>query len=150
MPGFHRSLRARRAGRSVAANVGVGLRGRADSAAGGRQLLSGRLRARRVSGSQIRRVAGGQVRRIIDGRIRRIIDCQVCRIVGDQVRRVASRQIRGIVGGQIRHIALVVVRVLLRHRLPSFPRSSQKSPLCQAWPVLLAQSLVSGYCNRIA
>lgn len=121
---------------------GRGARGRADGASIGRRPLSGRLRARNISGSQIRCVAGGRVRRIIDGRIRRIIDCQVCRIFGDQVRRVASRQIR--------RIALVVMRVLLRHRLPSFPRSSQKSPLCQAGPVLLAQSLVCGYCNRIA
>ena len=114
-------------------------RGRADSTAGGRQLLSGRLRARRVSGSQIRRVAGGQVRRVVD--------CQVCRIVGGQVRRIASRQVCRVAGGQVRRIALVVVRILFRHRLPSFPCSPQKTPLCQAWPVLLAQSLVSGYCN---
>lgn len=114
MPGFHRSLRAAR--RAVGCGErGRRARGRADGAAGGRQLLSGRLRARRVRDSQIRRTIDGQIRRV----------------AGDQVRRVA----------------LVVVRVLLRHRLPPLPCSSQKSPLCQAWPVLLAQSLVSGYCN---
>lgn len=77
MPGFHRSLRAAR--RAVGCGErGRRARGRADGAAGGRQLLSGRLRARRVRDSQIRRTIDGQIRRV----------------AGDQVRRVALVVVR--------------------------------------------------------
>ena len=150
---------ARAARRAVGSGEhGRRARGRTDGAASRRRLLGGRLRARSISDGQIRRVAsrqisrvvgsqtsriaGSRTRRIIDGRIRRVAGSQISRIVGDQVRRVASRQVC--------RIALVVMRVLSAIAFPPFPVRLKSRRLSQAWPVLLTQSLVSGYCNRIA
>ena len=96
-------------------------RGRADGAAGGRRLLGGRRRARRISGSHVRRVASRQISRVVGS--------QTSRIAGSRTRRIIDGRIRRVADGQISHVTLFIVRALLHHRLPSLPFSSQKSPL---------------------